>query len=90
MKNERKESVKSAICLLGLILLAGCVTIQVPDVPAFQTVFGQACGRVCQREYGLCTSRCDQMVKSGCISECNGSLKECYDFCLAEESEGSP
>jgi hypothetical protein len=81
--------VRLAIYLLDLILLAGCVTTKTPDFPAFQTVFGQACGRVCLREYDLCTSRCDQMVKSGCISECNGRLKECYDFCLAEESKGS-
>jgi len=82
--------VKSAVWLLGLIVLAGCVTTKAPNVPAFQTVFGQACGRVCQAEYDLCTSRCDQMVKSGCISECNGALEECYDFCMGEESERSP
>ena len=87
---ERMRCPKAAICLLGAILLAGCITTKAPDLPAFQTVFGLACGRVCQREYDLCTSRCDQMVKSGCISECNGGLKECYDFCMEEESERSP
>jgi hypothetical protein len=78
--------VKTAICLLGAILLAGCTATKPPDVPQFQTPFGWACGRVCQREQVLCTSRCN----GGCVSECNQSLRECYDFCLADESKKAP
>ena len=88
--NRRRRDLKTEICLLGAILLAGCTTTKVPDAPTFEEYFGQVCGRVCQREYALCTAECTQMVKSGCISECNQKLKECYDFCLAEESEESP
>ena len=87
---DSMAGLKTAIYLFGAILLAGCTTTKAPDVPAFQSLFGQACGRVCQREHALCTPRCTQMVKSGCISECNQSLKECYDFCLAGESKKSP
>jgi hypothetical protein len=85
------ENLKTATFLLGAILLAGCsTTTKVPDVPTFQSYFGQACASVCQREHALCISECTQMVQSGCKSECGKSLKECYDFCLAEESEKSP
>jgi hypothetical protein len=81
---------KTAICLLVAILLAGCTTTIAPDVPLFQSYFGQACGSVCSREHALCSSECTQMINSGCNSECNQKLKECYDFCLAEESKKSP
>ena len=88
--NRRMGGLKTAICLLGAILLAGCTTTKAPDVPTFQSYFGQACARVCQREHDLCTSRCTQMVNLGCKSECSQKLKECYDFCLVEESKKSP
>ena len=81
---------KTAICLLGAILLLGCAATKSPDAPQFQTPVGWACGRVCQREHVLCTSRCNQVVKSRCISECNQKLKKCYDFCLAGESKKAP
>ena len=81
---------KTRIFLLGAILLAGCIRIKAPDVPTFQSYFGQTCGRICVREHGLCTSECSEKVLSGCKSECNLKLKECYDFCLVEEAERSP
>ena len=88
--NKRMGGLKTAICLLGAILIAGCTTKKVPDVPTFQSYFGRACGSVCNREHALCTSECTQMVNSRCKSECNRELKECYDYCMAEESESSP
>ena len=80
---------KTAISLLGTILLVGCTTTKAPDTPTFQSYFGQACASVCQREHALCTSECTQVVNSRCKSECNRKLKECYDYCLVEESEKS-
>ena len=91
MEKETMGRMKAAISLLGAILLAGCGTTKKShDVPTFQSYFGQACARVCQREHDLCTSECTQMIKSGCTSECRQKLKECYDFCLAEEARTSP
>lgn len=81
---------KTAICLSGVILLAGCTMTKAPDVPTFQNYFGQACGSVCEREHSLCASECTNMVKSRCESECNQKLKNCYDFCLVEHLERSP
>ncbi|MCJ7499852.1 hypothetical protein MUP29_06310, partial [bacterium] len=88
--NKRMGGLKTAICLFGAILLAGCSTTKAPDVPTFQSYFGQACGSVCKREHALCISESTQMLKIGCKSKCNQKLKECYDFCLAEKSERSP
>jgi len=88
--SRRTGTLKTAICLLGAILLAGCTMTKAPDVPTFQSYFGQVCGGVCNREHDLCTSECTQMLKSGCKSECNQEQMECYDYCLEEESRRSP
>ena len=88
--NKRMSGSKTAIYLLGAILIAGCTLKKAPDVPTFQNYFGRACGSVCNREHSLCTSECTKMVKSGCKSECNQKLEECYNYCLEEESERSP
>jgi hypothetical protein len=81
---------KKLYVVLGSLLLVGCTKAKPPDVPQFQTPVGWACARVCQREHTLCTSDCTQVVKTGCLSRCSKKLKECYDFCLADESAGSP
>jgi hypothetical protein len=90
IRNERIGRMKAPIGLLGAMLLLGCAATKPPEQPQFQTPVGWACGRVCQREHALCTSRCNQVVKGGCVSECNQSLKDCYDFCLADETRTPP
>jgi hypothetical protein len=89
-RQDQEGSMRKSGLLLGALVLAGCATTKPPEVPQYQTGFGWACARVCQREYNLCTADCTHMVKSGCLSECSRSLQTCYDFCLEEESKPSP